>query len=246
MNLHVFKRTEYKYLLRPEQYEEILPLIEAHLEQDRFSGSTIQSLYYDTESRLLIRRSIEKPEYKEKLRLRSYGPVRPDDLVFLEIKKKYQGIVYKRRIELSEREAVSFLNGQRACPDSQIGREIGWFLHFYGSLSPSMLILYDRIAYAEKGGGLRITFDSRIRFREERLALTCELDGKEHFDEERILMEVKSDSALPLYLTRFLSEKRIFRTGFSKYGTAYMLTETKKKEEQLWKKHSNPFLQNQR
>lgn len=246
MKPQVFQRTEYKYLLNPEQYEEILPLIEAHLEKDRFSRSTIQSLYYDTESRLLIRRSIEKPKYKEKLRLRSYGLVKPEDLVFLEIKKKYRGIVYKRRIELSEKEAVSYLNRRSPRPDSQIGKEIDWVLNYYENLSPSMLIVYDRAAYAEKGGGLRITFDSHIRFREDHLSLTYGLDGENLFAEEKILMEVKADSAIPLYLVRFLSEKRIFKTSFSKYGTAYAKTETKKKEEPAWKNYSTPSLQNQR
>lgn len=217
MNICVFKRYELKYLLTPTQYFNVLNEAGKFLTADIHGKSTIQSLYYDTDDYRLIRRSLEKPEYKEKLRLRSYGLAREDDTVFMELKKKCSGVVYKRRIEISEK-AI----GKNALGESQISKEIAYFIKFYPKLSPKMLLLYDRTAYFGEGD-LRITFDSNIRYRTDRLSLSEGLDGLPLRTDGKILMEIKTGTAIPLWLVRILSKEQIVKTSFSKYGEAYKL-----------------------
>ena len=97
---NVFKRYELKYLLTPAQRDAVLLGIAPYMQLDRYGHTTIRNIYFDTGDYRLIRRSIEKPAYKEKLRVRSYRLVGSDDTVFVELKKKYDGVVYKRRIAL--------------------------------------------------------------------------------------------------------------------------------------------------
>ena len=144
---YVFERYEYKYIITKEQYYQINKLLEGKLVEDEYGRTTIQSLYYDTDNYLLIRRSIEKPMYKEKIRLRGYGEVNSDSKVFLEIKKKSDGIVYKRRVRLKEKEAVDFFYSDTPLDNGQIGNEINYFKQYYGSLRPPMLLNYDREAF---------------------------------------------------------------------------------------------------
>ena len=215
MSASVFHRYEYKYLLDEKQARRLLELAGDRLTADIHGLSTIQSLYFDTPDHLLIRRSLEKPLFKEKMRLRSYGLAGPDDPIFWEIKRKCQGLVYKRRIQTTSRALRA-----GAGMDSQIGRELSAFLEQYPSLSPRMLLLYDRTAFFG-AGDLRLTFDRSIRFRTDRLSLSAGLDGSPLLEEGAVLMEVKTATAIPLWLARALSQNQIFKTSFSKYGTAF-------------------------
>ncbi|MGN0795839.1 MAG: polyphosphate polymerase domain-containing protein [Christensenellales bacterium] len=215
MNIYVFKRYELKYLLTAEQYYRVINAVSGSLTADSHGESTIQSLYYDTDDFRLIRRSLEKPEYKEKLRLRSYGIADKDDTVFFELKKKYSGAVYKRRIELK------YGDVDKALPtDSKIAREIEYFKAFYQNPSPKMLLLYDHTAYFGDNG-LRLTFDKNIRYRKDRLTLSDSLDGIPVLGGGKVLMEIKTSSAIPLWLVKILSKEQIVKTSFSKYGEAY-------------------------
>lgn len=215
MSASVFHRYEYKYLLDEKQARRLLELAGDRLTADIHGLSTIQSLYFDTPDHLLIRRSLEKPLFKEKMRLRSYGLAGPDDPIFWEIKRKCQGLVYKRRIQTTSRALRA-----GAGFDSQIGRELSAFLEQYPSLSPRMLLLYDRTAFFG-AGDLRLTFDRSIRFRTDRLSLSAGLDGSPLLEEGAVLMEIKTAAAIPLWLGRALSQNQIFKTSFSKYGTAF-------------------------
>ncbi len=215
MNICVFQRYEFKYLLSASQYCNLLREASPYLTADSHGKSTVQSLYYDTDDYRLIRRSLEKPDYKEKLRLRSYGLAREGDAVFLELKKKCCGVVYKRRIETSVKDIKENRLGE-----GQISREIEYFNLFYRGLSPKMLLLYDRAAYFGKDD-LRVTFDSNIRYRTDRLSLSAGLDGTPVINDGRILMEIKTDTAIPLWLAKILSREKIVNTSFSKYGEAY-------------------------
>lgn len=221
MNIYVFKRYELKYLITPTQYLAIMREARQYLTPDAHGEATVQSLYYDTDDYRLIRRSLERPEYKEKLRVRSYGLAHEGDTVFIELKKKCSGIVYKRRIEtkFSDGENISTVISSDG---SQISREIAYFMDFYGDPRPKMLLLYDRTAYFGEGD-LRITFDRNIRYRTDRLSLDASLDGRPVRSDGRILMEVKTGTAIPLWLTGILSRERIFKTSFSKYGEAYKI-----------------------
>lgn len=219
---NVFKRYEIKYLITPRQKERLLQIANGRLCQDSFGKSTISNIYFDTPSRLLIRRSLEKPIYKEKLRLRSYGTADENSTVFAEIKKKYYSVVYKRRISAPLNEAMESLCGKGFSESGQISSEINYFLSLYKPLLPSVFISYDREAYVEKGvSDLRITFDNNIMFRDYDLSLCKGAYGTSLLEENQILMEIKTAGAIPLWLTSFLTEEKLYKTSFSKYGRAY-------------------------
>ena len=238
----VFKRKEIKYLLSREKRNALLPILEAHMEPDAFAHSSISNLYYDTPDFRMVRRSLEKPMYKEKLRLRSYGTPENTSTVFPEIKKKAMGIVYKRRISLPYQEAVSFLSGQQiASTDTcngmtqqiastdmcdgttrQILHELDWMLASYENLAPRVFLSYERDSY--KGisdPSLRLTLDQDILFRTDRLDLREGAFGEAILLPDQTLMEVKISNATPLWLAQALSEIGIFPVSFSKYGRAY-------------------------
>lgn len=219
---YVFERTEKKYLIQQDTLDKFLAAIGPHVEKDKYGEYTICNVYYDTDSDELIRRSLEKPVYKEKMRLRSYGTPKPEDKVFLEIKKKFKGVVYKRRISLKYEAAMRYLEqGIKPKKDSQILREIDYFIHFYQP-KPKLYLAYDRIAFSginEKD--LRITVDAKVRSRRENVALDAGDYGELLLNEQEYLVEIKTVDAFPLWLTEILAELDIFPISFSKYGKIY-------------------------
>jgi SPX domain protein involved in polyphosphate accumulation len=217
-----FERYELKYLITQEQKENLLKLFQTYMVPDQFEKTTIFNLYYDTPDFLLIRRSIEKPVYKEKLRLRSYGKTKPDTHVFLELKKKYQSIVYKRRVSLKEKDAMDYFRQCYELEESQISKEIDYFKSLYTNLAPRVFIAYDRLAYLGKeDSNFRITFDKNIVWREDDLSLSSDKQGHGMLPKDTLLMEIKVSKAIPLWLTHFLTENKMFKTSYSKYGNAY-------------------------
>lgn len=227
----VFERYEKKYLLSRQQRDSLLNRMEEHMVKDRYGEYTIGSIYYDTKEYSLIRASLDRPVYKEKLRLRSYLVPGDNSPVFVEIKKKYKGIVYKRRICLEKQLAVRWLSGQCRAEevagaeadftDRQIAREIQWFLDSR-PLRPSVYLAYDRQAwYSPQTPGLRITFDTNIRWRDQELDLSAGTEGQRLTGEDQVLMEIKIPDSMPLWLARTLSELQIYPASFSKYGRCY-------------------------
>ena len=218
----VMQRFELKYILTREQARLLRQAMEGRMEPDQFGRTTIASLYYDTPDRRLIRASLEKPEFKEKLRLRSYGPATETSPVYLELKRKALGTVYKRRVRTTVKEAARFLDGDDAALEAgQISRELTSFREHYGDLEPACLILYDRTAFVELGGDLRLTIDENPRFRREDLDLTRSGKGIPLLEKGCSILELKVQNAMPLWLAQTLSEARICKTSFSKYGEAY-------------------------
>lgn len=220
----VFKRYEIKYLLNGKQKEKVLKAMEPHMEPDAFGRSTIRNIYYDTDNYRLVRKSLEKPVYKEKLRVRSYRAVGPDDRVFVELKKKYDGVVYKRRISVAEQAAFQYLTGRITAPEpSQITEEIDYFLRFYETLAPKVFLSYEREAfYTKEPGEFRVTFDENILWRETDLSLEKGIYGAPILKPGQTLMEIKTPGAIPLWMVKVLSEESIRQTSFSKYGNAYL------------------------
>ena len=190
---------------------------------DGYGRTTIRNLYFDTDNYRLIRHSIDKPVYKEKLRIRSYEQAASDSTVFVELKKKYESVVYKRRISLPEQEAMEWVNGIHHChKDTQISREIDYFLKIYAPLRPVVFLSYEREAYFEKNGGdFRVTFDDSILCREEELSLQAKVYGTPLLEAGHTLMEIKCAGGIPLWMAQALSGEQIYKTSFSKYGTAY-------------------------
>ncbi len=228
----VFKRYELKYMLSIEQKRAVLAAMEPYMKLDKYGRTTIRNIYYDTENFRLIRHSIEKPVYKEKLRVRSYNLATPESKVFVELKKKYKSVVYKRRLALPEKEVMSaFERGEPLPVKSQIGDEIQYFREYYGDLRPQVFLSYEREAYYSlDGSDFRVTFDDHILYRTEDMSLCSPPYGISILDESKVLMEVKTSGALPLWFTKTLTEQQIYKTSFSKYGTAYadMLTNVNK------------------
>lgn len=219
---NVFQRYEIKYMISRVQRERIMRGMEAYMSEDAYGSSTICNLYFDTSNYLLIRRSLEHPVYKEKLRLRSYGMAEPDSQVFIELKKKYKSVVYKRRIGITEQEAMRCLRGEAQLVDTQIGRELDYFLHQYQYPEPAVFLSYEREAfYSKDDREFRVTFDENILWRDSDLSLCAGIYGVPVLGEDEVLMEIKTGMSIPLWMTALLTENHIYKTSFSKYGTIY-------------------------
>ena len=220
---NVFERCELKYMIDIEQKEKIMQAMEPYMALDCYGKATIRNLYFDTDDYRLIRHSIEKPVYKEKLRIRSYGKAEEDSLVYVELKKKHKHVVYKRRVSLTEKEAMKWLCARESDHSStQISREIDYFMEYYKTLQPRVYLSYEREAYyTREYSDFRVTFDENILCREERLSLQEEAGGVPILEEGKVLMEIKCSGGIPLWMTQILTELHIYKTSFSKYGTFY-------------------------
>lgn len=217
-----FERIEKKYLLSEAQYIAVRSLLTAHMKPDSYGAYTISNIYYDTPDYRLIRTSLEKPRYKEKLRLRCYGVPDASSTVFLELKKKVNGVVYKRRTALPLVQAEAYLAGSgRPGADCQILREIDWFLS-RNAVMPKIMLSYDRSAlYGLDDRALRVTFDRNIRFRQDALSLACGSAGTPILPADTVLMEIKIPGAMPCWMAKLLSQCRAYPSSFSKYGRCY-------------------------
>lgn len=226
---YIFQRVEKKYMLTQEQYDYLVSAISPYMEPDSYGDTEIRNIYFDNSEDELIETSLLKPEYKEKLRLRSYGVPTADSTVFFEIKKKFRGIVYKRRISMKLREAYEYINGGKLPPEiaGNIPAEIDYMMRRY-RLMPKAFISYRRVAWAGKDNGdLRITFDRDITSRYDDTRLESTADGHKILPEKTYLMEIKIPGAMPLWLAHVLSEKNIFPHSFSKFGTAHIQNKIK-------------------
>ncbi len=222
MAITVMKRYELKYLLNADQTEFLRKRLKGRMEADQYGKTSIASLYYDTPTYQLIRTSVEKPEFKEKIRLRSYGLATEESPVFLELKRKAYGIVYKRRVQTTIPLVKKFFSGEGdICAPGQINKEITVFRDHYKTLVPACMIIYDRTAYFEPGGDLRLTIDENPRYRTNDLTLTKSMDGISLLDEGWTVLEIKVQDAVPLWLCEILSAGGIRKGSFSKYGEAY-------------------------
>lgn len=229
-DIFIFKRIEKKYRINSREKDALLSLCGDLLVPDAHGRSTISSLYLDTPSHLLVRNSIDAKVYKEKLRIRSYGTPKLDDKIFFEIKKKFEGVVYKRRVSMTLDKAYDYIADQTRPEESQIMSEIDYTMRFYGIPKPSMLVSYEREAYFVKNEpNLRLTFDNSVRYRENDLFLEKGSNGKEILDKDEFILEIKTDGAMPLWLAHILDELTILPSSFSKYGTSYLDTLKKDK-----------------
>ncbi|WP_416327154.1 polyphosphate polymerase domain-containing protein [[Eubacterium] hominis] len=218
---YVFQRYEKKYLLTYDQYQQLLLELQPYMELDCYGKHTICNIYYDTDSYELIRTSIEKPSYKEKLRIRSYGIPKEDGDVFLELKKKVNGIVYKRRVCLPYALAITYINTGQCRYKTQILKEIDWFINRYHP-DQKTFIAYDRMAYfGKEEDTLRITFDFDLRWRKDQVDLLYGDEGQRLLPQDKVLMEIKLPMAMPIWLSNCLNKIQIYPISFSKYGTCY-------------------------
>ena len=218
---NIFKRVEQKYVLTEQEYKLLFKKINKHLKKDKYFKSTICNIYFDTINNDLIINSLEKPIFKEKIRLRSYQVPSINDDVFLEIKEKYKGIVGKRRIKIKLKDFYTYLETNNYDKDNQIMNEINYYFKYY-DLKPAIYIAYDRLSYCcVDVNSLRITIDSNLRSRNSDLNLELGDAGKCYFKDKNYIMEIKTLGSMPLWLVRSLSELKIYPTSFSKYGSIY-------------------------
>jgi hypothetical protein len=209
-------------MLSQEQYEAVIHKMSSYMRADIHGRSTNLSLYFDTPDFLLIRRSLDKPLYKEKLRIRSYGLAESDTTVFIELKKKFKGVVYKRRISMTEEDAMNYLLFDDKVLHNQIEAEIDYTKDRYQNLVPRVLLSYDREAYyAIDDHEFRVTFDQNILWRDQDVNLTSYIGGEPLLKPGQVLMEVKAGGAIPLWFVKILTEEKLYKTSFSKYGMAY-------------------------
>ncbi|TQQ84958.1 polyphosphate polymerase domain-containing protein [Peptacetobacter hominis] len=219
----IFKRYELKFIMNDEQRNKLLEIMKKYMKEDEYGESTIRSIYFDTDSFRIIRKTLEKPAYREKLRIRSYTKANSESDVFVELKKKYKSVVYKRRVIMKEKDAMNYLcNGNVSPIKNQITDEIDYFKSYYENLRPSVMISYDRVAfYGIDDRDLRITFDKNIMWRDFDLSLCSDVYGRKILDDNKTLMEVKTTGAMPMWLVEFLSFEKIYKCRFSKYKNAY-------------------------
>lgn len=230
-----FKRYEIKYLLDERKYRLIRQRLQEELKEDDYGKTTICNIYFDTPDKKLIKTSLEKPVYKEKLRLRSYDTPGEGDTVYVELKKKYKGVVYKRRegMELYDAESYLYYQGPLA-KETQITKEIDWFMKIHQNLEPAMYISYHRIAmYGVEDPELRVTFDSNLLWRTEDLWLGSGVWGNPILEEGERLMEIKIPGTMPLWLSHILDELEIYPASFSKYGRGYLQSLDQRKSDKI-------------
>lgn len=228
----VFKRYEMKFLINTEKKRALLKGMEPYMQLDDYGRTTISNIYYDTPDDILIRRSLEKPVYKEKLRVRSYGVATDSSTVFVELKKKYKSVVYKRRISTTYKEAMDYLNkGIELKNQSQIIKEIDYFCNLYEGLMPAIYLSYEREAFfGKQDPELRLTIDENILWRRNNINLCEPAYGSTLLENNQSLLEIKIAKAMPLWLANLLSENQIYQTSFSKYGNAYIYEQNNKEQ----------------
>ena len=217
----VFRRVEKKYIMTKEQYLAIKEMILEKMIEDSHGKSTICNLYYDTNEYELIRHSITKPIYKDKVRLRSYNLPTLDSKVYLEIKRKYEGVVSKRRIEMTLDEYYNFEKINNHCENKQILNELNYYFNFYKLKATMFLSYFRRAFYAKDNIGFRVTFDSNIIARNYDLKIENGIYGDYILDKDKYIMEIKILDAIPLWFVKILDQFNISPCGFSKYGEAY-------------------------
>ncbi|MFC5702619.1 polyphosphate polymerase domain-containing protein [Cohnella faecalis] len=244
MAIEVFNRYENKYLMDSKAFYALYNRLLEYMVLDEYNKDdkfySISNIYYDTEQDSLIRNSLAKPKYREKLRIRAYGIPERNAKVYLELKKKVFGLVNKRRTALKLNEAYEFVRtGTAPEPkeymNRQVIQEIDYFLQRY-ELQPKVYLAYDRIAmFCKNNRDLRITFDTNIRSRRHDVRLESGDYGEQLMERGQWLMEVKAEKTIPVWLSHLLSELRMFRTSFSKYGNEYkkMLTNDKLAKESI-------------
>lgn len=232
METKVFDRVEKKYLITSAQKKKLLKTIKKYMQPDGYHKSEVYNIYFDNDNYDLIIQSIDHPEFKEKLRARSYGGY---DRVFLEIKTKIKGIDanvgYKRRVMITHKDFAELVDGKTTLVelsarsiennnDLQIAKEVDYLISHF-NLKPKILVYYDRESYKGEDN-LRITFDENLKYSHQNLSFIKGKRDKIYFKDKRnIIMEVKAHGIIPLWLAEIMSAEKIYPQQFSKIGKVY-------------------------
>lgn len=218
MKENIFKRVEQKYLLNKEEYEKMQELINNYFNKDIYYESKIKNIYFDNLQNDMLINSLEKPIFKKKIRLRNYDE---DNKYYFEIKEKYKGVVYKRRVKIDKEEYYKYLNNGIIDNDNQITKEINYYLKYY-NIHPYIYVAYDRLSYKSKDDeNFRITFDNNLRYRLDNLDIDNDSNTSNYFNKDMYIMEVKCLDSLPYFFIKYLSNNKIYPKSFSKVGSIY-------------------------
>lgn len=233
MDIKIFDRVEKKYLITAEQRDSIISALKKYMQEDKYHTSTVFNVYFDTDNFDFIIKSIEKPEFKEKLRARSYGGY---DKVFFEIKTKLKGkdmnYGYKRRVLVTHKDYDKFILHKNTMEelaakkieqpsDLQIAKEVDYLVSQF-DLKPKIIVYYDRTSFITKEN-LRVTFDENLSYRDRNLKFFRKSNDKHYFnDEKNIIMEIKANGVMPLWLVKILSANKAYPRSFSKIGSVYV------------------------
>lgn len=216
-----FRRVEIKYLIDEDTYQLFKKEIDNYVKPDIYPNSVICNIYFDNDDYELINKSIDKPSYKEKVRLRSYNIPNKNSKVYLEIKKKYEGVVVKRRVGATLDKINKYLNENIEIDKTLNFKEIDNVIKRH-DLKPKIYVAYNREAYlGNNDNNLRITFDSNLRSRTLDLDLSLGDSGKLYFDKPMYIVEIKTLGSMPLYLVNILNKLKIYPISFSKVGSIY-------------------------
>ena len=229
--MEIFNRVEQKYILTKEEYKKLFSKINNYLEKDKYYQSKICNLYFDNDNNDFIINSLEKPIYKAKIRLRSYSVPNLNDTVYLELKGKYDGVVFKRRVDIKLKDFNYYMKSGiiKEEYNNQIMKEIDYVIKKF-KLYPKLYIGYDRLSYYDKNNiNFRVTFDFNLRSRLDELKLELGDNGN-LYNKDLVIMEVKSLQSIPLWFTKILSNMKIYPNSFSKYGEIYSSKESKNKK----------------
>lgn len=216
---NIFNRVEQKYVLTKSEKDNLLRLINKYIKKDEYFDSIISNIYFDDFNNRLIINSMEKPIYKDKVRLRGYGDINKNSNVFFEIKNKYKGVVGKRRIMMKLDDFYKYLNGEMVFSE-QIMKELDYLIKIY-NLKPKIFISYHRNSYKGINDDIRITFDNNLISRRYDLNLESGIYGDKYFDDDNYIMEIKTLNGYPMWLVEALSNLKIYPNSFSKYGSIY-------------------------
>ncbi len=225
----VFKRIEKKYVINSFQHDELISRFNEYMRKDYYSRDgayTIYNIYFDNDSNTMIHKSNMKPVFKEKIRIRTYDITDSEHCSFLEIKRKISKTVSKRRIAAPYGELEKFIYNNEV-PSSltkkekQIAQELSYSINQYNSY-PKVFLSYKREAFYDKeNDDFRVTFDKDIIYRYDNVNFSSGNYGKNILNQDSYIMEIKFENALPLWITRLLSELKIYPTSYSKYGEIY-------------------------
>ena len=221
MAITIIDRMEQKYFISFDKYKELMDRIEDKLVKDRYFDERIYNIYFDNDEYEFIIKSLDKPLYKEKVRLRSYSEAKEGTNVFLEIKKKFMGHGNKRRVVIDYNDAINYIDNN-IIPDTnkQIMYELDYTFK-KNNLKPKISLTYDRLSYAFKEDeSYRVTFDTNIRYSNKKLDLV-NIDDEDSLFNDGYIMEVKTLKGYPTWFSKALNELKIYPTSYSKVGEAY-------------------------
>lgn len=223
MEIETMSRHDIKYIIDEKTVGELRKcLLANNMRKQIHDSDLVVSAYCDTDDFASIRKCIDDPKHKEKIRIRSYGPIGDDDLAYLEIKRKENGLLTKRRVKVRYGDIPGILSGSQKM-QGEFGDELDDFLSRYPNSEPRIRISYERESYKaeDESSDLRVTLDHDIRYK---VGKGIRLDGSDGtclMSPRRYIIEIKTLGETPKWLDMFFKSRSLKPRSYSKYAKAY-------------------------